>query len=246
MGEPIIHSNYDPGIHSADLSKTINRLNKEMGHKDLSTVIIAPTYEKIPVRVALSWESLIKPPNGRTASIVAEGMEVGEAYSKTIESVLAHPDMGKWKYIFTREHDNLLAPDTLIKLLRHMEEHPEYAAIGALYWTKGQSGCSMCWGDINDPVENFRPQIPKPGVALQETYGLGMGATIFRMELFKDKRLRKPWFKTVASVEEGVGTQDLRAMSDWRKYGYRVACAFDTPVGHLDFDGRFGERGIVY
>ena len=43
-----------------------------------------------------------------------------------------------------------------------MEDHPEFAAIGGLYFTKGPGGCSQIWGDIKDPILNFRPQVPDP------------------------------------------------------------------------------------
>lgn len=51
------------------------------------------------------------------------------------------------------------------------------------------------------------------------------------MRMFRDKKLRKPWFVTRAS-KEGVGTQDLYAWTDFKKHGYR--CAIDTRVlvGH--------------
>ena len=43
----------------------------------------------------------------------AVGMEVGEAYSQAIEAILAHPDLSKFKYILTMEHDNIPPPDGL-------------------------------------------------------------------------------------------------------------------------------------
>ena len=66
-----------------------------------------------------------------------------------------------------------------------------------------------------------------------------MGFNLWRMDLFKDQKLRKPWFKTTASSEEGCNTQDLYAWSDFRKYGYR--CAIDTTVlvGHVDMSSGF-------
>jgi hypothetical protein len=60
-----------------------------------------------------------------------------------------------------------------------------------------------------------------------------MGFNLWRLSMFKDEKLRKPWFKTIAGTE-GVGTQDLYAWADFRKHGYR--CAIDTRVlvGHYD------------
>jgi hypothetical protein len=99
-----------------------------------------------------------------------------------------------------------------------MEAHPEYACIGGLYWTKGEGGVPQIWGDPKDPMMNFRPQVPRPN-ELVECCGTGMGFNLFRLDMFKDQKLRKPWFKT--QTEGGVATQDLYAWSDFRKNGYR-------------------------
>ncbi len=59
-----------------------------------------------------------------------------------------------------------------------------------------------------------------------------MGFTMFRMAMFRDERLRRPWFKTPASREEGCATQDLYFWNDARKYGYRCAIDCAVKVGH--------------
>jgi hypothetical protein len=61
-----------------------------------------------------------------------------------------------------------------------------------------------------------------------------MGFNLWRLSMFKDKKLRKPWFKTVAG-KDGVGTQDLYAWGDFRKHGYRCAIDCSVKVGHYDF-----------
>jgi hypothetical protein len=60
-----------------------------------------------------------------------------------------------------------------------------------------------------------------------------MGFTLFRLGLFKDDKLRRPWFKTMAGTE-GVGTQDLYFWNDARKHGYRAAVDCRVLVGHYD------------
>jgi hypothetical protein len=104
-----------------------------------------------------------------------------------------------------------------------------------LYFTKGEGGVAQIWGDPKDPVLNFRPLPPDPAGGLVECCGTGMGFNLFRMKIFHDKRLRKPWFKTLKGHEgQGVGTQDLHAWSDFRKYGYRAAIDCSIKVGHYD------------
>ncbi len=234
MTAPVILSSYEPGIHGADLDQTVSRLDREATWKDLSTIRLTPASGSIPTRVVAAWEGLIKPPNGKYTTLWAVGTEVGEAYTRMIEGVLAHPELSTWRYLLCIEHDNAPPPDGLVKLLAQMEAHPEYAAIGGLYFTKGPGGVAQIWGDPREHPVNFRPQKPDPAGGLVECCGTGMGFTVFRLATFRDERLRRPWFKTAASREEGVGTQDLWFWGDARKHGYRCAIDCSVKVGHWD------------
>ena len=81
---------------------------------------------------------------------------------------------------------------------------------------------------------NFKPQPPRVDGGLVECNGTGMGFNLWRTAMFKDPKLRRPWFRTVASATEGVGTQDLYFCSDARKNGYRFAIDCSVKVGHYD------------
>lgn len=223
------------GAHNEDLNKTQNRLIKGGSWKKQRVVVIIPAGAQIPAKAALSHWNIMFPPNQAVVRILAQGMEVGEAYSTAIEAVLNDPNLKEWEYILTLEHDNCPPADGLIKLIKQMEEHPEYACIGGLYFTKGWDGVAQIWGDPKDPLLNFRPQPPQAG-QLVECCGTGMGFNLWRMSMFKDPKLRKPWFKTIASAQEGIGTQDLYFWGDARKYGYRCAIDCDVKVGHYDFE----------
>jgi len=223
------------GAHNRDLKASTARIIRGASWKKQRVVLVIPAGDSIPAKVALSHWNLIFPPNQGVARILAQGMEVGEAYSRTIESILAHPELQKWEYVLTIEHDNMPPQDGLLKLIEDMEAHPEFACIGGLYWTKGYGGCPQIWGDPKDPVLNFRPQPPDPGGGLVECCGTGMGFNLWRMKMFKDARFRRPWFKTLTGQEgQGVGTQDLYAWTDFRKYGYRCAIDCSVRVGHHD------------
>jgi len=220
------------GFHNADLPASTLRIMEGKSWLKTDTVILLPAAKMVPMKCALSWMNLMTPPNQSAPKIAMLGMEVGDAYSQAIEQVLAHPGLSTHKYILTIEHDNCPPQDGLMRLIKHMEDHPEFAAISGLYWTKGPGGVPQIWGDVRDALMNFRPQPPDPRGGLVECNGLGMGFCLFRTDLFRDPKLRRPWFKTVASSSEGVGTQDLYAWGDFRKNGYRAAVACDVLVGH--------------
>lgn len=237
---PQIISSYDGGVNNADLNSTISRLSDGVAYKDLSCIQIMPGFGQIPTRCVAAWMNMPTPPNGKFTRIWPVAMEVGAAFSTSIESILAHPDLSKWKYILTLEHDNIPPPDGIVRILKQMDAHPEFAAIGGLYFTQGPGGVAQIWGDPKDPVLNFRPQVPVPDT-LQECCGTGMGFTCFRLHMFKDPKLRRPWFKTLDGTNgSGIGTQDLYFWGDARQHGYR--CAIDTSikVGHYDMTGQRG------
>lgn len=220
------------GRHNTDLVTSTARILQGATWKRQRVVMLIPAGQNISTQVYLSHRSLIFPPNQAAHVMATVDLEVGEAFSHSIAEILAHPEIGAWEYLLCVEHDNLPPADGLIKLIKRMDQHPEFSAIGGLYWTKGEGGVPQIWGDPKDPVLNFRPQPPVPG-QLVECCGTGMGFTLYRLSMFKDKKLRQPWFKTVAG-KEGVGTQDLYFWGDARKHGYRCAIDCDVLVGHLD------------
>ena len=88
----------------------------------------------------------------------------------------------------------------------------DFDVVGGLYWTKGEGGQPMLYGDPKVEPINFIPQIPI-SEGIQPANGLGMGFNLFKMEIFKDERFSKSWFKTLQEFNavEGVraATQDL-------------------------------------
>lgn len=232
------------GRHNGSFDLSSCRILEGGSWKKQRIIVILPAAATIPTKVALAHWSLIFPPNQAVYRMLALGLEIGEAYSHAISAIIEHPDLSGWEYILTIEHDNMPPNDGLLRLIQDMEKYPEYACIGGLYWTKGEAGVPQIWGDPKDAQLNFRPQVPLPH-RVQECCGTGMGFNLWRLSMFKDPRLRRPWFKTLAG-SEGVGTQDLYAWGDFRKYGYRCAIDTDVLVGHHDFDGKFGPPDTVW
>lgn len=209
----------------------LERLKRGKTYKDLSTVVVIPTRGSIPARVVESWWGLMMPMNQKTTRMVIKGMEVGAAYNHAIELILSHPELSKWKYVLTLEEDNIPPPDGLLKLYENIDK---YDAVGGLYWTKGEAGMPMIYGNPKG-VLNFIPQKPKVN-DIHECNGLGMGFTLFKLDLFRE--LEKPWFETIQEYIPGVGgkayTQDLAFFEKARKSGKRVACDTRVKVGHFD------------
>ncbi len=234
MTKPEIVMSDWQGRHNA--SDYEARLLREGLYKDCSTICIIPTRGTIHHKVVQCWMSLFTPMNQKFIRMFVSGMEVGAAYSTAIEQILAHPELSQWKYILTLEEDNMPPPDGLIKL---QESIGNYGAVGGLYWTKGDMGQPMCYGNPAVTPKNFIPQIPAPDT-ITECNGLGMGFTLFKLDMFKDPNIPKPLFKTVQSYEPGTGarayTQDLYFFENAAKCGYRFACDSRVKVGHYAAD----------
>lgn len=243
----IVIENYE-GHHNKDIEKSRDRLIQGSTYKDLSTIIVVPSRGVIPAKVVQNWMSLMVPMNQKVIRIFMIGMEVGDAYNSAIEMILNHPDLSKWKFLATLEEDNMPAPDGLLKLYEAINTPKEkggpYDVIGGLYWTKGEGGQPMIYGNIKEIPKNFIPQVPIPDT-IQECNGLGMGFNLFRLDMFKDPKLQRPFFKTLQEHKPGVGTrvytQDLRFFEDAGRLGYRFACDTKVRVGHYDL-----ERDIVW
>jgi hypothetical protein len=231
------------GRHNTD-SETHTRLIEGGSWKRQRIVLIIPSAEMISAKVMITLMGLGFPPNQGVFRMLAMGMEVGDAYSQAVESVLADPTMREFEYILTVESDNLPPDDGVIKLLESMEAHPEFSCISGLYFCKGPGAPAQIWGDPKDPLPNFRPQVPIPET-VQECCGTGMGFALWRIAMFKDTKIKRPLFRTI-SGKEGFGTQDLSFWTEARKWGYR--CAVDTrvKVGHIDIEGKFGQPGLIW
>jgi hypothetical protein len=193
----------------------------------------------IPAKVVQNWMGIMNPMNQKFTRIFMIGLEVGAAYSQAIDQILANPELSKWKYILTLEEDNLVPPDGLIQLQAAMHQHPEFSAIGGLYWTKGDAGQPMCYGRPNVHPRNFVPFAPTAN-EITECNGLGMGFTLFKMDLFKDEKIKKPLFETVQRYDSGKGvacyTQDLAFFEKAGTLGHQFACHAGVLVGHYDIN----------
>ena len=230
------------GYHNSNLSKSIERLEKGKGYRDLSTIIICPTRGMIADRVVQCWMNLMRPMNQKVMGpLFIRGYEVGEAYCMGIDMILSNPDLRDWKYVLTLEEDNMPPIDGLLKLYEGMDQ---FDVIGGLYWTKGEGGQPMIYGNPKLLPKTYQPQIPVED-SLQECNGLGMGFNLFKLDIFKNPRMERPFFKSVQETTPGVGvkacTQDLYFYDKACKVGYRFACDTRVKVGHYD-----AERDIVW
>jgi hypothetical protein len=153
--------------------------------------------------------------------------------------------------MLTLEWDNIVPyiPSTQGPLMMLYEGIAKgYDVVGGLYWTKGIPSMPLIYGepdaDIKDTDGYFKVIHNFEQDSLVECNGMGMGFTLFKMDIFRDSRLEKPFFKTLQEhTPEGAKmyTQDLYFFEKIRKLNYKVAVDTRVKVGHLDF-----KSGIIY
>lgn len=220
------------GWNNSNIEAARDRLIRGQSYKDLSTICIVATRGMIPSKVVQSWVNLASPMNQKFTRIFIERMEVADAYNMGIETILANPELSTWKYVLTLEEDNCPSPNGLLRLYESIQQ---FDSVGGLYWTKGENGQPMIYGDPSVMPKTFIPQLPKMEM-LQECNGLGMGFTLFKLDMFR--KVPKPWFKTLQEYVQGQGmraaTQDLYFFQEAAKYGCRFACDTRVKVGHWD------------
>ena len=223
------------GFHNGHLKEARERIEKSRSYADCSTTMVVPAIKPIPPKVVQSWLGLMAPMNQKFTRLCLENMEVGDAYNAAVEFILGNPELSTWQYMLTVETDNIVPPDALLKLIEDIESGP-YDAVGALYWTKGEGGQPMCYGNPKVMPRNFVPWLPDTDT-VAPCNGIGMGCTLFRLDFFK--KMPAPWFKTLQEFKAGEGarafTQDLWHFEEGAKYGERVACSTRVLVGHYDY-----------
>jgi len=235
--KPEIILPYAPGAHNADLEKTNARLTASQSYKDLSTVIVTPTRggRSLTPRWVSGAMGLMRAMNQKCyGPIFVKGAEVGEAFNLAVEMILGNPELRKFKFMLTYEDDNVPPPDGLLKLYENIRH---FDVLGGLYFTKGEGGQPMLYGDPNVQPLNFVPQKVQTG-QIQRVNGTGMGFTLFKLSAFT--KVEKPWFKTEQSYDPAKGakgyTQDLYFYEKLVRAGGKVAVDNRVKVGHYDSD----------
>lgn len=214
---------------------------KKTSYQDSSMVIIIPCRTPhLHVKVVQAIQGLQFPMNQRRAMFFVTGAEVGQAYDDQLAAVLAHPEIGSWKYLLTIEDDNIPPPDAIPLLIEAIEAGP-FDGVGGLYFLKGDFNMGQCYGSPEEYARtgtpDFRPrdmaQAIKQGMIVP-CNGIAMGCSLYRMSSFR--KIERPWFKTNPS-----NTQDLFFCSKALAAGLRFAVDARCKVGHLDV-----QSGVIY
>lgn len=161
-------------------------------------------------------------------------MEQFRARNRIVDAALA----GDWQYVLMLDDDHIVPPNLVEILLGHLEKHPEYGVVGALYYQRGGSYEPVIMrrkskepGDYTfEFVKHYDREIAEPG--LYEVDLIGGGCMLFRTEVFY--KILPPYFWW----EYYAGT-DVSICGRLQDAGVRIAVDTSVELGHL------GNKAII-
>ena len=112
----------------------------------------------------------------------------------------------------------------------------EYDIVGGLAFSKGPEGKPMVYGGPN----NFFGTMTKTGVypeTIQACRAVSTSYTLFKLDIFKNEKLKKPWFRSDPRIKMGESKNeeiDLSFFDELNKLGYKVACDTRVRLGKYD------------
>lgn len=142
---------------------------------------------------------------------------------------------GEFDYILWLDSDMVFPPNTLERMMKTLDEHPEIDILNALYFRRGAPFTPVAFDvlDINDKGEcNFVDMTEVPE-GLKEIAGCGFGCVLMRTDCLLDlaaKYGNNSWFTPIGNVGEDCSFC-IRA----RNEGYKIFCDPTIPIGHMAY-----------
>ena len=172
--------------------------------KDVGLMIAVPTLGRpVPISWGFALASLRPPINYTVRTGWVWGKEVAFARNHLVEQAIKQ----NCKYIFFLGDDVVVPGHTLKQLIFQMEHNPDMGVCGAIYCTKSiersplvfrGNGLGAYWEwDIGE---------------LFEVTGIGMDATLIRVDVFKD--MDGPWFVTENKDQYDEGIPKVEAWTE--------------------------------
>lgn len=153
-------------------------------------------------------------------SIPARGASIAENRNGIAERALA---VGA-KWVLYLDDDQVLAPDTLVRLLAHDKD-----VISGLYVSREPPFKPHIY-DHEDELGfcRFRPLAPFEG-GLHNVLATGAGCMLIKTDVLR--KLEQPWWRLGQITMDGWG-DDLNFCHRIREAGFEIWCDFDVVVGH--------------
>ena len=138
-------------------------------------------------------------------------------------------------YILWFDSDMIFAPDTLERMMKVMDEHPEVDVLSGLYFRRGHPFTPVLFSKLEEGeggMLEFEDYIDIPD-ELFEVAGCGFGCVLMRTEMLLDIAAKEGggvWFTPICNAGEDCAFC-IRA----RREGYRIFCDPNIHLGHMAY-----------
>lgn len=138
-------------------------------------------------------------------------------------------------YMLWFDSDMVFEPDTLERMMKVLDEHPEVDILSGLYFRRGAPFTPVLFQKLEvdeNGVLDFEDQKELPD-ELFEVAGCGFGCVLMRTECLLDLAAKEGggvWFSPIANAGEDCAFC-IRA----RREGYKIYCDPNIHLGHMGY-----------
>ena len=138
-------------------------------------------------------------------------------------------------YILWLDSDMVFPPDTLERMMKVLDEHPEIDVLTGLYFRRGAPFTPVLFSklEVNDEGVLEFDDVPELPNELFEVAGCGFGIVLMRTEMLLDIAAKEGggmWFSPIANAGEDCAFC-IRA----RENGYKIYCDPSIEAGHMGY-----------
>lgn len=192
-------------------------------------LIAVPCMDMVSARFAQSLATLQK--NGECSV----SFLIGSLIYDSRNNLAAMAVQNEVDYILWLDSDMVFPPNTLIRMLKVLEEHEEVDILSGLYFRRGHPFTPVLFSKLEVNDENVLEwegydDIPNE---LFEIAGCGFGAVLMRTECLLDIAAKEgsgSWFTPLANAGE-----DCAFCVRARQNGYRIFCDPKIEFGHMGY-----------
>jgi len=186
------------------------------------TIAVPHSYETVYKQWFASYETLIKPRH------VALYFEPSLPLDVNRNACVRKAQETDSEYIFFIDHDNVMDPHMLVRLLQY-----NVPIVGALYFERGYPHLPVVYTFPSDEEEEEQGTVkvlhdyPK---GLIQVDVIGLGCSLFKMEVFE--KIPYPWFSYEYKGNKW-GTEDIAFFHKAKDYNIPVYIDTEHTCGHL-------------
>ena len=192
-------------------------------------LIAVPCMDMVSARFAQSLATLQK--NGECSVSFLIGSLIYDARN----NLAAMAVQNEVDYILWLDSDMVFPPNTLIRMLKVLEEHKEVDILSGLYFRRGHPFTPVLFSKLEVNEENVLEwegydEVP---AELFEVAGCGFGAVLMKTDCLLDIAAKEGggnWFTPLANAGEDCAFC-IRA----RENGYRIFCDPTIEFGHMGY-----------